>query len=87
MAVEARRHLTTTAGGGFGSDRHLDDQPRLNVHRVVSLTQYRLADPGAVIAGLPADTRPLPSVAAYDQLLTRTPTATTTTDDHQETGT
>ncbi|GAA4666668.1 hypothetical protein GCM10025780_05580 [Frondihabitans cladoniiphilus] len=31
--------------------------------------QRRLADPAAVIAGLPADTRPLPSVAAYDQLL------------------
>lgn len=39
--------------------------------RVVSLTQRRLADPAAVIAGLPPDCRPLPSVAAYDQLLTR----------------
>lgn len=36
---------------------------------MVSLTQRRLADPAAVIAGLPTDTRPLPSVAAYDQLL------------------
>lgn len=38
---------------------------------VVSLTQRRLADPAAVIAGLPADTRPPPRVDAYDQLLAR----------------
>ncbi|GFG55301.1 hypothetical protein MAGR_67420 [Mycolicibacterium agri] len=38
-------------------------------HRVVSLTQRRLADPAAVIAGLLTDTRPLPSVGAYDELL------------------
>ena len=37
--------------------------------RVVSLTQRRLADPAAVIAGLPADRRPAPSVAGYDVLL------------------
>lgn len=37
--------------------------------RVASLTERRLADPAAVISGLPADTRPLPSVAAYDELL------------------
>jgi hypothetical protein len=35
---------------------------------VTSLTAHRLA-------ALPADTRPLPSVAAYDQLLRRTPRA------------
>jgi len=39
--------------------------------RVVSLTERRLGDPAAVIAGLPADSRPLPTVASYDQLLTR----------------
>jgi len=39
--------------------------------RVVSLTQRRLADPAAVVAGLPPDQRPLPSVAGYDELLTR----------------
>jgi hypothetical protein len=38
---------------------------------VISLTERRLGDPAAVIAGLPADTRPLPTVAAYDELLTR----------------
>jgi hypothetical protein len=39
--------------------------------RVASLTQRRLADPAAVIAGLPPDQRPMPSVAGYDELLTR----------------
>lgn len=38
---------------------------------VVSLTQRRLADPAAVIAGLPADRRPPPAVTAYDELLPR----------------
>lgn len=40
-------------------------------HRVVSLTQRRLADPAAVIVGLPPDKRPQPTVAGYDQLLKR----------------
>lgn len=35
------------------------------------MTQRRLADPAAVIAGLPADTRPLPTLGAYDELLAR----------------
>ncbi|WP_345516438.1 IS21 family transposase, partial [Phytohabitans houttuyneae] len=43
------------------------DQP---VAQVVSLTERRLADPAAVIGGLPPDPRPLPSVARYDELLT-----------------
>lgn len=48
--------------------------------QVVSLTQRRLTDPDAVIAGLPADSRPLPSVAGYDELLARrTPPPTPTT--------
>ncbi|MGH3951698.1 MAG: hypothetical protein ACRDSE_21705 [Pseudonocardiaceae bacterium] len=38
---------------------------------VVSLTERRLADPAAVLAGLPADHRPPPAVAAYDELLPR----------------
>lgn len=38
---------------------------------VVSLTQRRLMDPLAVIAGLPPDRRPVPSVVAYDELLKR----------------
>jgi hypothetical protein len=38
---------------------------------LVSLTERRLADPAAVIAGLPADHRPPPAVSAYDELLPR----------------
>lgn len=85
VAVEARRHAAT---GGSESGRHRvartaqreqeDGQPTRT--RVISLTQRRLADPATVIAGLPADRRPLPSVAGYDELLTRrtTPPATAT---------
>ena len=70
VAVEARRHA---AAGGPQSDRHLlehaTELERGDMHGVVSLTQRRLADPAAVIAGLPADNRPLPSVVGYDDLL------------------
>lgn len=66
VAVEARRH---EALGGSRPDRPPVAHGHEDERRVVSLTQRRLADPAAVIAGLPADTRPLPSVAAYDQLL------------------
>lgn len=68
VAVEARRHAA--AAGGSGSSRHLVAHEPLREQRVVSLTQRRLADPAAVIAGLPPDTRPLPSTAKYDELLT-----------------
>ena len=37
----------------------------------MSLTERRLAEPAAVIAGMPPDSRPLPSVTAYDELLAR----------------
>ena len=57
--------------GGSGSDRHPGAQGEVNVQRVVSLTQRRLMDPAAVIAGLPPDTRPVPSVSAYDELLAK----------------
>jgi hypothetical protein len=43
----------------------------MNVQRVVSLTQRRLMEPAAVIAGLPPDTRPLPTVSVYDELLAK----------------
>lgn len=76
VAVEARRHAA--ASGGSGSGRHLVAHEPLHEQRVVSLTQRRLADPAAVIAGLPADTRPLPSVAGYDELLTRRTIPSTT---------
>lgn len=69
VAVEARRHHAPGTAGAE-SDRHLPEQTPIIEHRVVSLTQRRLMDPAAVIAGLPADTRPAPSVAGYDELLT-----------------
>ena len=75
VAVEARKH----------ADHH--DQPTLEEvtgpgNRVTSLTQRRLTSPEAVIAGLPPDSRPLPSVAGYDQLLTqRRPSPPTPTQD------
>jgi len=72
VAVEARRHATgSAAGGGSGSDRHRGAHAEAKVQRVVSLTQRRLMDPAAVIAGLPRDTRPVPSVSAYDELLAK----------------
>lgn len=69
VAVEARRHASSIPAGGSGSDRHPGAHVDVNVQRVVSLTQRRLMDPAAVIAGLPPDVRPLPSVSAYDELL------------------
>ena len=67
VAVEARRHGANT--GGSGSDCHHDDPRGVFGQRVISLTQRRRTDPGAVIAGLPPDHRPMPTVAHYDQLL------------------
>ena len=73
VAVEARRHISSLSGAGSGSDRHPVAREDANVRRVVSLTQRRLMDPAAVIAGLPPDTRPVPSVSAYDELLAKRP--------------
>lgn len=78
VAVEARRHSSSKIdAGGPDSGRHLVARLGSSEQRGVSLTQRRLADPAAVIAGLPADSRPLPSVNRYDQLL-RLPTRATT---------
>ncbi|MEV7663558.1 IS21 family transposase [Paenarthrobacter sp. NPDC089316] len=73
VAVEARRHAANTIPlvGGASADRHSGAHDEVTVHRVVSLTQRRLTDPAAVIAGLPPDTRPLPSIAGYDELLAK----------------
>jgi len=71
VAVEARRHASENPAGEAGSDRHRGAKAKVVEHRVVSLTQRRLADPAAVIAGLPPDKRPLPSVADYDELLAK----------------
>jgi hypothetical protein len=71
VAVEARKHQTShavTESTTFVTD----DGQRSG--RVVSLTERRLADPTAVIAGLPPDARPLPSVDRYDELLALRPT-------------
>ncbi|QHK22585.1 IS21 family transposase (plasmid) [Pseudarthrobacter psychrotolerans] len=71
VAVEARRHAARVPLGGASFDRHRRAQEEVNVQRVVSLTQRRLMDPAAVIAGLPADARPLPSMSTYDELLAK----------------
>jgi hypothetical protein len=71
VAVEARRHAAASSWGGASSDCHPGAHGELKVQRVVSLTQRRLMDPAAVIAGLPPDARPLPSVSAYDELLAK----------------
>jgi hypothetical protein len=75
VAVEARRHAAEDGSSGATQDRHrssdLVARAVVNEQRVVSLTQRRLTDPAAVIAGLPVDTRPLPDVAVYDELLPR----------------
>ncbi|EAP98731.1 transposase [Janibacter sp. HTCC2649] len=82
VAVEARRHThDTTSVGGAISDRHHVARGDAREQRVVSLTQRRLTDPAAVIAGPPTDTRPVPSVAAYDELLPRRGATTPRVDD------
>ena len=74
VAVEARKHGDQSTPDESG--QQLDSPGQ----RVASLTQRHLSDPSAVIAGLPPDSRPLPSVAAYDQLLARRPKPIPTND-------
>jgi hypothetical protein len=71
VAVEARRAAASRDPAGWGQKDcdHAAPPTAQSDQRIVSLTQRRLADPAAVIAGLPPDRRPLPSVAGYDQLL------------------
>lgn len=91
VAVEARLQAVRDVAGGSASDRHLvaqaggieqrgDNQSAIKRRdrKVVSLTERLLLDPEAVIAGLPPDTRPLPSMEKYQQLLGRR----TGTDNH-----
>lgn len=73
IAVEARLHAAT---GGSESDRHPVANDVAVERRVVSLTQRRLRDPDAVIAGLPPDRRPMPDLNRYDELLRRRTTPT-----------
>jgi transposase len=60
VAIEARKHLAGAAGQQAAA-------PRRSRAAVVTLQARQAA------AALPADTRPAPSVAGYDQLLTRRP--------------
>ncbi len=89
VAVEARK---TTQTRPVEERQTPSVPPAASGDTVTSLTERRLTEPTAVIAGLPADTRPVPSVAHYDELLRRRrPTAapTTTTPagaDHSSTG-
>lgn len=71
VAVEARRVAAERNTQGWARpDCDPGVKSKIVEHRIVSLTQRRLAEPAAVIAGLPPDRRPLPSVAGYDSLLT-----------------
>lgn len=78
VALEARRAASQPEAKtpGASPDRHRVVHGEVREQRVVSLTQRRLTDPAAVIAGLPPETRPMPSVAAYDELLPRRRTTT-----------
>jgi len=82
VAVEARKAADLRADvpsadrghTGTASAQSATPAPAAARHaRVASLTERRLGDPAAVLAGLPADTRPPPSVAHYDELLLRRP--------------
>jgi hypothetical protein len=87
VAVEARRIADTRPAAQPDT---VAEPAAPGVQRVVSLTERRLADPAAVIAGLPPDLRPLPTVDRYDELLTRRAAASTsrpTTTDNSATST
>jgi hypothetical protein len=78
VAVEARRVATErNTPEWVRPDCDSGAKEEFVEHRAVSLTQRRLADPAAVIAGLPPDKRPLPTVAGYDQLLNKRTTDST----------
>lgn len=70
-SVEARRLLDQQPAEPAGDAAEVREQRPV----VVSLTERRLADPDATIVALPPDRRPLPTVDAYDELLTRRPKA------------
>jgi len=76
VAVEARRVADQRPIDLTAPATSPSEQLRERGAVVASLTERRLADPTAVIAGLPPDARPLPSVTAYDELLHRRTTRT-----------
>jgi len=65
VAVEARKHATASPGDDSGTAWQALQRPRRSRAAVITLPRR----PG----GLPADARPAPSVAAYDQLLQNPP--------------
>lgn len=71
VAVEARLAAHRSHDPGTDTASAVADTDLVSELRVVSLTERRLTDPAAVIAGLPPDCRPMPSLAGYDELLTR----------------
>lgn len=72
VAVEARRVAAErNTPGWVRPECDSGAKEEIVEHRIISLTQRRLADPAAVVAGLPPDKRPLPTVAGYDQLLNK----------------
>ncbi|NMN99021.1 IS21 family transposase [Antrihabitans stalactiti] len=73
VALEARRIVEQCSRPAV--DLTDFDTAATGTTAVASLTQRRLADPSAVIAGLPPDRRPQPSVTKYDQLLRLRPIA------------
>jgi len=76
VAVEARRVADQRPIDLTAPSTGPSEQVREPGALVASLTERRLADPTAVIAGLPPDAWPLPSVTAYDELLHRRTTRT-----------
>ena len=78
MAVEARkaaqlRGSTPTFGSSGGPAQDCPSVAPARRDRVASLTERRLVEARNRADGLPADGRPLPSVAQYDELLARPP--------------
>jgi len=69
VAIEARKHAAAVPGADGAGEQPWPALPRPRPSRasVVTLARHQ--------ARLPADTRPAPSVAAYDQLLTAPPAA------------
>lgn len=72
VAVEARK-VAAVCGTQPATT---PSEPAVERPRVISPTERRLGDPAAVIAGLPADERPMPRVDVYDELLARRAPAT-----------
>jgi len=78
VAVEARKaaeatscHATSNGNGEGSQPAGAAPSDAAALRSVVSLTGRRPVDPATVIASLPVDRRPAPTVAAYDELLPR----------------